>query len=74
MPTSVRSKPNILPPLNWFFSKYDFVYPIPRASNPDHVKENAGSMGWRMTEEEIELVERAASGIQGPSWSGDNTA
>ena len=59
--------------LNWFFSKYDFVYPIPRASNPDHVKENAGSMGWKMTPEEIELVEKAASGVQGPSWSGDNT-
>ncbi|MCL5889478.1 MAG: aldo/keto reductase [Candidatus Thermoplasmatota archaeon] len=60
--------------LNWFYSKYDSVYPIPRASNPDHVKENAGSVGWKMAPEEITMLEDAASKIQGPSWSGDNTA
>lgn len=45
--------------LNWFHSKFDFVFPIPRASNPDHVVENAGSMGWKMTEEEILKLESA---------------
>lgn len=44
--------------LNWFHSKYDFVFPIPRASNPEHVVENAGSVGWKMTRAEIELLER----------------
>lgn len=43
--------------LNWFISKYDFVFPIPRASNPDHVKENSGSMGWKMSDEEITRLE-----------------
>ncbi len=53
--------------LNWFISKYDFVFPIPRASNPDHVKENAGAMGWRMTPDEINLLESSVSGDSGPS-------
>jgi len=52
--------------LNWFMSKYDFVSPIPRASNPDHVKENAGAMGWKMTPEEIEMLERSIERIRGP--------
>lgn len=47
--------------LNWFYSKYDFVFPIPRASNADHVTENAGSMGWKMTNEEIASLESALS-------------
>lgn len=45
--------------LNWFISKYDFVFPIPRASNADHVKENSGSMGWKMSEEEIRKLEQS---------------
>lgn len=53
--------------LNWFISKYDFVFPIPRASNPDHVRENAGAMGWRMTPDEIALLESSVSGDSGPS-------
>ncbi len=59
--------------LNWFMSKYDFVFPIPRASNPDHVKENAGSMGWKMNQEEIEMLESSVKNINGPTWSGDKT-
>lgn len=43
--------------LNWFYSKYDFVFPIPRASNPEHVIENTGSVGWKMSPEEIKLLE-----------------
>lgn len=43
--------------LNWFYSKYDFVFPIPRASNPQHVIENTGSVGWKMSSEEIRLLE-----------------
>ncbi len=45
--------------LNWFLSKYDFVFPIPRASDPDHVRENAGSIGWEMTPDEIETLEKS---------------
>ena len=45
--------------LNWFMSKYDFVFPIPRASNEDHVRENSGSMGWAMSEDEIKKLEQS---------------
>ena len=47
-------------------SKYDFVFPIPRASNPDHVKENAGAMSWKMTPEEIEMLENSIERVRGP--------
>ncbi|MEM0158393.1 MAG: aldo/keto reductase [Thermoplasmataceae archaeon] len=46
--------------LNWFVSKYNNVFPIPRASNPDHVRENAGAMGWRMEKEDIQILESLA--------------
>lgn len=59
--------------LNWFMSKYDFVFPIPRASNPDHVRENAGSMGWKMSQDEIDMLENSVRSINGPTWSGDKT-
>ncbi len=52
-----KSAPQIA--LNWFISKYDFVFPIPRASNADHVVENSGSMGWKMSEEEIRKLEQS---------------
>ncbi|WP_188681376.1 aldo/keto reductase [Thermogymnomonas acidicola] len=47
--------------LNWFLSKFDNVYPIPRASNPEHVRENTGAMGWKMDEEEIKMLEQSVS-------------
>lgn len=50
-----KTPPQIV--LNWFYSKFDSVFPIPRASNADHVKENAGSMGWKMTQDEINKLE-----------------
>ncbi len=54
-----KSAPQIA--LNWFMSKYDFVFPIPRASNADHVVENSGSMGWKMTDGEIQKLEQSFS-------------
>lgn len=48
--------------LNWFYSKYDFVFPIPRASTADHVVENAGSMGWKMSPEEVMKLESVFEG------------
>ncbi|MDT7970629.1 MAG: aldo/keto reductase [Vulcanisaeta sp.] len=43
--------------LNWLISKYDNVFPIPRASNPEHVKEDLGAVGWRLDEDEIRIIE-----------------
>lgn len=43
--------------LNWIISKHENAFPIPRASNPDHVVENAGAAGWRLDEDEIKTLE-----------------
>ncbi len=45
--------------LNWFYSKHDQVFPIPRASNSEHVLENVGSTGWNLNEDEISLLEQS---------------
>jgi diketogulonate reductase-like aldo/keto reductase len=45
--------------LNWFLSKYYNVFPIPRASNPQHVMENANSMGWTLSSAEISMLENS---------------
>ena len=50
-----KTAPQIV--LNWFYSKFDFVFPIPRASNADHVMENAGSKGWKMSQDEVSKLE-----------------
>jgi diketogulonate reductase-like aldo/keto reductase len=47
--------------LNWFYSKHENVFPIPRASNPEHVSENVGSVGWRLSNEEINRLESTVS-------------
>ncbi|MGC8515569.1 MAG: aldo/keto reductase [Thermoplasmata archaeon] len=47
--------------LNWFYSKNENVFPIPRASNPEHVSENVGSVGWRLSIDEISRLEGAIS-------------
>lgn len=44
--------------LNWIISKHDNTFPIPRASNPIHVKENLDAVGWRLSPEEIEKLEK----------------
>ena len=45
--------------LNWFYSKNGNVFPIPRASNQDHVKENCGSLDFTMSTEEIGIFEES---------------
>ena len=44
--------------LNWLISK-DNVLPIPRASRKEHVLDNVGSVGWRMSDEDIASLERS---------------
>ncbi len=45
--------------LNWIISKHENAFPIPRASNPAHVVEDAGAVGWRLESDEIIELERA---------------
>ncbi|MGC9010387.1 MAG: aldo/keto reductase [Sulfolobales archaeon] len=41
--------------LNWLIS-IDPVVPIPKASKIQHVEENAGAMGWRLSREDWEAI------------------
>jgi replicative DNA helicase len=46
--------------LNWLICKDDVVA-IPKAGNLDHVKENAGSVGWKLSETDQQALNRAFS-------------
>ncbi len=47
--------------LNWLSSQPN-VFPIPRASNPVHVKENLDASGWRLAEEDLKELDRLFPG------------
>ncbi len=42
--------------INWLISKRNIVA-IPKSTNIDHLKENMGSVGWKLTEEDVELLD-----------------
>lgn len=44
--------------LNWLIAQGN-VIPIPGAKNANQVKQNAGALGWSLSVEEIELIDRA---------------
>jgi aryl-alcohol dehydrogenase-like predicted oxidoreductase len=46
--------------LNWLLSKDEHISPIPGAKNVRQASENAGSIGWRLTDEEFEQIDRAS--------------
>jgi diketogulonate reductase-like aldo/keto reductase len=46
--------------LNWLMSKSNIIFPIPRASRPERVVENVGSIDWSLEAEEITMLEEAA--------------
>lgn len=41
--------------LNWVIAKDILV--IPKATKPEHIEENLGALGWRLTEEDANLLE-----------------
>jgi diketogulonate reductase-like aldo/keto reductase len=43
--------------LNWYVG-IDNLVPIPKAGRIDHVEENAGAMGWRLSKEDWEAISR----------------
>jgi hypothetical protein len=47
--------------LNWVIS-HDNVVAIPKSSSAEHVAENAGASGWKMTQKEKGILEDAAVG------------
>jgi diketogulonate reductase-like aldo/keto reductase len=44
--------------LNWLLRK-EPVVAIPKAGRPEHVKENAGSVGWALTNEDQDVLNKA---------------
>ena len=51
--------------LNWCISKEKVVV-IPKANSIGHVLENCGSAGWRLSEQQMELLTRGIRTEQGP--------
>jgi aryl-alcohol dehydrogenase-like predicted oxidoreductase len=47
--------------LNWLICKG--ALPIPGAKNARQAQENAGALGWRLTEQEVEVLDRASDGL-----------
>ena len=47
--------------LNWCICKE--TLPIPGAKNGDQAEENAGALGWKLTEEEVERLDAASDAI-----------
>lgn len=45
--------------LNWLFTKSNLVFPIPRGSNPQHVEENLGAVGWTLDQADMALLNKA---------------
>jgi len=43
--------------LRWLADK-PYVFPIPRASNPIHVQENLEASGWKLSDEDIKLLDK----------------
>ena len=46
--------------LNWLLTKDEHIIPIPGAKNVRQASENAGSIGWRLTNEEFESIDIAS--------------
>jgi diketogulonate reductase-like aldo/keto reductase len=46
--------------LNWLMTRSKVIFPIPRASRPERVIENVGSVGWSLDAEDITKLEAYA--------------
>ena len=40
-----------------FLTRRESLFAIPKASNVDHVRENAGGTGWQLTDEDVQLID-----------------
>ncbi len=54
-------KSNAQVALNWIICKG--ALPIPGAKNTEQAQENAGGLGWRLTEEEVDKLDRISDSI-----------
>lgn len=44
--------------INWLVSKKNIIT-IPKSTNPDHLKENLGAIGWNLSANDIKLLDEA---------------
>jgi aryl-alcohol dehydrogenase-like predicted oxidoreductase len=56
-------KSNAQVALNWLICKG--ALPIPGAKNAAQAQENAGALGWRLTDAEVARLEEASDGVLG---------
>jgi aryl-alcohol dehydrogenase-like predicted oxidoreductase len=47
--------------LNWLLRRDTHVIPIPGTTNVRHAMENAGALGWQLSEDEFASIDRASS-------------
>jgi diketogulonate reductase-like aldo/keto reductase len=45
--------------INWLISKKNIVT-IPKSTNPDHLRENLGAIGWKLSEEDMKLLDESS--------------
>jgi len=45
--------------LNWLVNKSKVVFPIPRASQPQRVMENANALGWSLDQEDFDKLDQS---------------
>jgi diketogulonate reductase-like aldo/keto reductase len=45
--------------INWLLSKREVIFPIPRASRPVRIIENAGALGWRLEAVDMAKLENS---------------
>ncbi len=55
-----RGKTTAQVALNWLLAKDDHIIPIPGAKNLRQATDNAGAIGWRLSEEEFRQVDEAS--------------
>ncbi len=58
-----RNKTTAQVALNWLLAKDEHIVPIPGAKNLRQASDNAGSIGWRLSEDEFRQIDEASSGL-----------
>jgi len=58
-----RNKTTAQVALNWLLAKDEHIIPIPGAKNSRQATDNAGAIGWRLSEEEFRQIDEASRGL-----------
>ena len=58
-----RGKTTAQVALNWLLAKDEHIIPIPGAKNARQATDNAGAIGWRLSDEEFRQIDEASRGL-----------